>query len=312
MPTRTRRHGAARLGDLVVAAWLQEVRAMWARLDDAILDNPKIIAAGPLGFALHVAAITWCSRNLTDGFIPKRRVSQLLDLSSLQVSETTLGRVRHRVTCEDLAADLARIGLWHDHGVSWEVHDYLVYNLRRAEVLARRERAREKKRRQRGDVVPPDVPRDVPPDVPPDVPRGQTRDTRGTSHHPVPVPVPVPGSQEDTLSFASLTQGAEPAPRATELGFDRFWLTYPKKRHKPAALRAWKVTDGARHLEAILVSVERWKESDAWRRGFVEDAATFLRQRQWEDTPAAAPLTGGTTKTAGNLEAIKAGLELLR
>ena len=58
MPPRTRRHGAARLGDLVVAAWLQEVRAMWARLDDAILDNPKIIAAGPLGFALHVVAIT--------------------------------------------------------------------------------------------------------------------------------------------------------------------------------------------------------------------------------------------------------------
>ena len=53
---------------------------MWARLDDAILDNPEeIIAAGPLGFALHVAAITWCARNLTDGFIPQApRVAQLL------------------------------------------------------------------------------------------------------------------------------------------------------------------------------------------------------------------------------------------
>jgi len=273
---------------------------MWARLDDAILDNPKIIAAGPLGFALHVAAITWCARNLTDGFIPKRRVSQLLDLSSLRMSEATLGRVRHGLSTGDVAEDLARIGLWHDHGTSWELHDYLDYNPSKAEVLAARERERAKKERRRQPVD--NVPRGIPGESP--------GESRGNPPHPVPVPVPEP--KEDLLSFASLTQGAEPAPRVTELGFDRFWLTYPKKRHKPAALRAWKATDGARHLEAILVSVERWKDSDVWRRGFIEDAATFLRQRQWEDTPAAPPLSGVTAKTAGNLEAIKAGLELLR
>jgi hypothetical protein len=92
-----------------------------------------------------------------------------------------------------------------------------------------------------------------------------------------PAPAPAP-----SLSFATLTQGAE-APRPTELGFDRFWATYPKKRHKPAASRAWKTVDGARHLESIVAGVERWKRSEAWERGFVEDPATFLRQRQWED-----------------------------
>src|SRR5215813_10946340 len=115
---------------------------MWAKLDDAILDNPKIIAAGPLGFALHVAAITWCARNLSDGFIPKRRVAQLLDLGSIRVSEASLGRVRHGLSTSDVAEDLARIGLWHDHGASWEVHDYLDYNPSKADVLARRERNR--------------------------------------------------------------------------------------------------------------------------------------------------------------------------
>jgi len=236
---------------------------MWARLDDAILDNPKIIEAGALGFALHVAAITWCARNLSDGFIPKRRVGQLLDLTSLHVSEATEAQVRHAVTAADVAADLARIGLWHDRGRMWELHDYLDYNPPRERVLARREAAR----KRRANVQRTSRERRA------NVPR--------SSLHPVPVPVP----EEDLLSFASLTQGAA-APRVTELGFDRFWAAYPKKRHKPAAVRAWKGADGARHLEAILGGVERWKASDAWSRGFVEDPATFLRQRQWEDTAA--------------------------
>src|SRR5262245_12695742 len=113
---------------------------MWARLDDAILDNPKIIAAGPLGFALHVAAITWCARNLTDGFIPKPKVGTLLGLPSLQVSETTKVRVLHTLTADDLASDLVRLNLWHDRGDQYEVHDYLVYNPSRDQVLARRKK----------------------------------------------------------------------------------------------------------------------------------------------------------------------------
>lgn len=234
---------------------------MWARLDDAILDNPKIIAAGPLGFALHVAAITWCARNLTDGFIPKRRVSQLLDLSSVQVSEATGGRVRHAVTTDDVAADLAQIGLWHDHGPTWELHDFLEYNHSRAEVLAEREQRRVRVARHRK--------------------RRRNAVTNATVTG-VPVPVPVPGSQ---ISLPSVTQGDATSPRPTELGFDRFWKTYPKKRHKPDAARAWQGVDGARQLEAILAGVARWTASDAWRRGFVEDPATFLRQRQWEDPP---------------------------
>jgi len=91
-------------------------------------------------------------------------------------------------------------------------------------------------------------------------------------------PAPAPD-----LSLPSVTQGAATSPRPTELGFDRFWAAYPKKRHKPAAIGAWKAADGARHLEAILAGVERWKASENWIRGFIEDPSTFLRQRQWED-----------------------------
>ena len=270
---------------------------MWARLDDAILDNPKIIAAGPLGFALHVAAITWCARNLTDGFIPKRRVTQLLDLGSLRVSETTPGCVRHGLSTTDIAEDLVRIGLWHDHGVSWELHDYLVYNPGRAEVLADRAATRlrverHRKRRARARITPPC-----------NAPCNGVTNAPVTGH---PVPVPVPGSQ---ISLPSVTHGDATSPRPTELGFDRFWSAYPKKRHKPDAARAWKAVDGARHLEAVLAGLERWKGSEAWGEGFVEDPARFLRQRQWEDEPRRPH----TRREAGRVQTtVEATRELLK
>jgi hypothetical protein len=69
------------------------------------------------------------------------------------------------------------------------------------------------------------------------------------------------------------------------LGFQNFWKPYPKKRHQPAAWKAWRQVDGEHHVDAIVAGVERWKGSDAWRRGYIEDPATFLRQRQWEDEP---------------------------
>jgi len=255
---------------------------MWARLDDAILDNPKIIEAGPLGFALHVAAITWCARNLTDGFIPKRKVASLLDLPSLQVSETTKVRVLHALTADDLATDLVHLNLWHDHGETYELHDYTVYNLTKEEVLARRERERNRLRRKRHRRT-----------------QRVASNTAPSCAHPV--PVPVPGEEIKNLEEHT---GLSPS----EWGFPDFWSAYPKKRHKPDALKAWKQVDADRMPCPIRDGLERWKGSDAWRRGFVEDPSTFLRQRQWEDEPAAAR---DDLETAHNLREIQRGLDLV-
>jgi hypothetical protein len=240
---------------------------MWARLDDAILDNPKIIAAGPLGFALHVAAITWCARNLTDGFIPKRRVAQLLDLSSLHVREATRPRALHAVTAERVADDLARIGLWHDRGAHWEVHDYLVYNPSKPEVLARRARDRTKKRKQRRGLG-----------VSPPVSPG---DSRGNLRYPVPVPVPVP----ETLSLASLAC-------ASTTEFDEFWKAYPRHIDKQKARKAWAKLRPP-PLKAILDALTWQRDLADWRKDqgeFVPYPATYLNGRRWEDERPSDPL----------------------
>jgi hypothetical protein len=116
---------------------------VWAKLDDEILDNPKIAEAGPLGFALHVAAITWCCRNLTDGFIQRQRVRALLDFDGLSVSVGEGDFVAHgkNANAIELAEHLVSVGLWkHDPaGRGYWLHDFLAYNPSRADVMAERE-----------------------------------------------------------------------------------------------------------------------------------------------------------------------------
>ena len=280
---------------------------MWARLDDAILDNPKIIAAGPIGLLLHVAAITWCARNLTDGLIPKRRVSTLVPLDSIGTAlpaPPACGPEEDRfdpLDADEVADTLAMIGLWHDRGAYWELHDYLVYNPPRAKVLADRERARCKKAKQR--VSRGDSPGDTQGDmhvVPPSVPM-----------RPVPVPVPVPGSvpepKEETLSLASLAC-------ASTTEFDEFWKAYPRRIDKKKAQRAWTKLRPP-PLKAILDALAWQRELPDWRKdsgAFVPYPASYLNGRRWEDEPPSRQSCGISARTAGNVAAIARGLEITR
>lgn len=128
---------------------------VWARLDDAILDNDKIAQAGVFGFALHVAGITWCCRNLTDGFIPDGRVACLLDWSSA-AGEYLAATGSHPKAYEDafldnaievgdpdgrrIADTLVAVGLWRrdDDRRGYWIHDFLEYNPSRSDVLGER------------------------------------------------------------------------------------------------------------------------------------------------------------------------------
>jgi len=224
---------------------------MWVRLDDAILDNPKIIAAGPLGFALHVAAITWCGRNLTDGMIPKRRVSQLLDLPSLQVSETTKVRVLHALTADDLAADLVQIGLWHDRGDRYELHDYLVYNLSKAQVLARRETERNRLRMKRCDPV--------------------ATNTEPSCAHPVPGPDPDPDPNERKPSLRSGKRKWTRVPAGEALTPARLEMGRTHGGLLPSAIRAEWGAFCDHEFQAPKIDV------DATWRNWLRRAKTFHR-----------------------------------
>lgn len=73
-----------------------------------------------------------------------------------------------------------------------------------------------------------------------------------------------------------------------ELGdaFTDFWLNYPRKIGKPAALRAWKKVKPGEYLAVMLglsLWVKFWKDSKTESQ-FIPHASRWLNERRWEDT----------------------------
>lgn len=103
----------------------------WVRLDDGFYDHPKIERVGPAAAWLHVCALCYCARHLTDGVIPVSKVTRLADVKQPL----------------KLAESLVEAGVWLDEGDSYRIHDYHDYQPTRAETLAKQETDRLEKSR---------------------------------------------------------------------------------------------------------------------------------------------------------------------
>jgi hypothetical protein len=98
----------------------------WVKLDDQFPDHPKVVAAGSAAAWLFVCGLSYCSRLLTDGFIPRGQVRRLTDAK----------------TPDRLADQLVKVGLWETADGGFRVHDYLVYQPSREQIEAGRSVAR--------------------------------------------------------------------------------------------------------------------------------------------------------------------------
>lgn len=95
----------------------------WVRLDDEFPDHPKVLGLSDPAFRLHVHALCYASRLLTDGMVPH--------------SWLTGGRGREPKAVEQLVAT----GLWDKVEGGYQIHDYLVYQQSRAHVQSQRTKA---------------------------------------------------------------------------------------------------------------------------------------------------------------------------
>ncbi|MEU6661217.1 mucin-2 [Streptomyces sp. NPDC046821] len=112
----------------------------WFKVDDTAHTHPKLRGAGTAAIGLWTLGGSYAAQYLTDGMVHAHFV------------KTT-------ATAPQLAR-LVKAGLWHPagHGCArcpqpdsgdYVIHDYLVYNPSREKVTTERERAAEKKRKQR-------------------------------------------------------------------------------------------------------------------------------------------------------------------
>lgn len=112
----------------------------WVRIDDGFAQHPKVVSAGPLAMAMQIAALCYCNKNLTDGFLPRAVVPTLLNLEGIAVG---LQESDHFVsgssaTWQDIVSDLLRCGLWEEAERGYKIHDYLDWNLSKDDVLTLR------------------------------------------------------------------------------------------------------------------------------------------------------------------------------
>lgn len=204
---------------------------VWAKIDDEILDNPKIIAIGPIGFALYVGAITWCARNLTDGFIPKQKLKHLLGQDwtedrddgktvvwTLSAHSNYCGRDGDELI--DQIVDLmVSVGVMHEDfdersNFGYRLHDYDQYNPTRAEVLEERERkrtagklggSRSASKRKAEQQAPAQAPAAPPAQAPAQAEAKQAGKQNG-KQKPTPVPDPDPVPEEEDLKSQPLSK----------------------------------------------------------------------------------------------------------
>ena len=108
----------------------------WAKLDDAMPHHPKVMMAGPQGFALDVAAICYSNRFGCDGFIADEMIPAVLP--SLPQPKKW-------------AARLVQAGRWvrDDDRGGWVIHDIGDYQPSAEEQEADRAAARERMRELR-------------------------------------------------------------------------------------------------------------------------------------------------------------------
>jgi hypothetical protein len=84
---------------------------MWFKVDDSVVQHPKMVAAGPAAIGLWTLAGAWSCAHLTDGFVPDQVLPRLCEDS------------------EASASALLEAGLWHrdDERGGFVFHDWADY-----------------------------------------------------------------------------------------------------------------------------------------------------------------------------------------
>jgi hypothetical protein len=116
----------------------------WGRIDDGFDDDPDLDKMSCEAISLFWCAISWCSRNLTDGFVPEGRVTKLPGGTREAVEQLTSGDKPW----------------WLEVQGGYQIRSYLKFNPSREQVLSEREANkkrvndfRERKRIERNTVT---------------------------------------------------------------------------------------------------------------------------------------------------------------
>jgi hypothetical protein len=154
----------------------------WVRFDDGFMDHPKLLnlRTSPTALAVHMWAMCYVSRHLTEGFVPEGILGGCPWVSKRSVLQRALEL-------------LESSRLWHRVEGGWQIHDFLDYNPDAASVREKRQqnaerqsrwRARQKERRNAVSNGVTEEGRNAPPDPTPKSGGGRRHPLKGAPPPP--------------------------------------------------------------------------------------------------------------------------------
>lgn len=90
---------------------------------------------------------------------------------------------------------------------------------------------------------------------------------------------------ETTVCDDDFASEFEPMNQYIE-AFNRFWATYPKKKAKPAALKAFKTKKLHTRMLEIMPPLEKHIASGQWKKNggqYIPNPATWINEERWND-----------------------------
>jgi len=259
----------------------------WVRIDEHFDEHPKIESVGPLATAVYIAGLCYSNRQLTNGFIPRRKALRLVDVSDYSDPETEIKK-------------LCATGLWVVEADGYRIHDYHDYQPSKQQVIE--QRAKKQAAGAAGGRA--------------------SAKAFAAANRPAeinPVPVPVSGSvskpepKEKTAPtrasdavYASSAESkvavpARSADQSVEVpqdsDFEQFWDRFParhgKRVGKGPAQTVWRRLSKVKRSLA-LSAVEHYRSACDGGVTLAKDPHRWLSSSSWVDwqTPAEAPRNG--------------------
>lgn len=232
----------------------------WFRVDDHLHSHSKAVRAGTEAMGLWILAGSWAAAEESDGWVPGYMLARLAGVGA-----------------DDLAERLVRAGLWEpaEQGgdAGYTFHQWEEHQPTRAQLEAKREQARERMRRARGQG-------------------GDVR-TNGAST-----------SQSVTPTRPDPTRPTKTPAADTSADFATWWETYPRKTGKDAAARAYAKARKSADADALMAGLANacavWR-AERTEAKFIPHPATWLNQGRWQDEQPSLPGTADDTERPATL-----------
>ncbi len=277
----------------------------WFRSEDGLSSSKKVTriprSRRAAAMGLWILAGTWCSRELTDGFVASHMVEELCGT-------------------EEMVSDLVMAGLWDrdDERDGYQFVNYGRYQPLKEAVEAEREEARKRMQKVRA------ARRGGRPEHGSTETQGGSPGVRANTSErqaqfALPDPTRVPTEQANTRSPDAETlpiDGVTPdgatdihSKRTLDDHFDQFWAAYPNKVAKKDARKAWDRARKDTPVADILAGALRYAtECRGKESKFVKHPGPWLNGGRWADEPgsdnATAEYDAAGNLTAASVEAI--------